>query len=57
MKVIFLKKIGDKLKTSGENKNNSFKKSLLRMKFKNAKDLKHAKTVISENTDYNIHIN
>lgn len=30
---------------------------ILQISFKNAKDLKHAKTVISENTDYNIHIN
>ena len=30
---------------------------ILQISFKNTKDLKHAKTVISENTDYNIHIN
>ena len=30
---------------------------ILQISFKNVKDLEHAKTVISENTDYNIHIN
>ena len=52
MKVNFFKKIGDKLKTSGENKNNSFKKSLIRMKFKNAKDLSSIE--VKKNKEYYI---